>query len=327
MRRLLVILVWVVCANGSAEVVSGGTQRTLSVLPTTDGSGLKLESALQNELATLFRQTDAFNVSLGNQTVPAFSTDEISKVHQALGTEVISFVYVEKERVAVFLFDSARPDKFLVSSQPLTNSPENRLTAPWIDARFRDAFQQLYKSYSAGVFQALPGTEVDAQTQKNDDESRDKKARRLFRELSSISDTLYYWGIGLGMTRLNNSGNSASTVMISGLSGVRMSEKLRLELGVRLFSYLMLDLGLKYQIPLAERYLSLYVTFGSGMVLSGITENRTVGAVVMRTGSMLAGPGISFDVPLVGANIRGEITYYTGAGSVLAATYGVTYSF
>jgi hypothetical protein len=41
---------------------------------------------------------------------------------------------------------------------------------------------------------------------------------------------------------------------------------------------------------------------------------------------MMFGGGIAFDVPLLGATMRGEFAYYTGGGSVLLGTYGLAYS-
>lgn len=311
--------------------VNSAATRSLSILPTTDGSGLGMESALQSELANLYQQTQGFAVAMSSQGLPAFTKEEILRAHQTMGAELLSFVYVEKERLAIFLFDVNFTGKFIVSSQPLTDGPENRLTPSWLNNQLRVGFAQLYRSYASGDFQPLPGEEEDekerAKKQQAADETADKKARRLFRELSSMQDTVAYWGINLGMTRLESNSLSNSTVAVGGLSGVRFWNRFRAELGLSVFSYLIGDLDMKFQIPLAEKYLSLYIGAGAATVLSAITQNKAVGSVVIKNGTLMYGPGFSFDVPLVGAAIRGEVKYYSGVSNILVATYGVTYSF
>lgn len=304
--------------------------RTLSILPTTDGSGLGMETALQSELASLFQQTNGFAVSMSAQGLPAFTKDIILLTHNQLQAEILSFVYVEKDRLAIFVFDIHRPGKFLVVSEPLSPSPENRLTPKWLDNQLRVGFAQMYRAYANADFQPLPGEDEDAKErerkQQEENESRDKKARRLFRELSSMQDSTGYWGLNLGVTRLSAADNSASTVTVGGLTGFRYY-RFRVEGGLSLFSYLTGNLDAKFQIPLAEKYLSLYIGAGLTTVLSAITPNRRVGSVVLATGAFMYGPGFSFDVPLVGATIRGELKYYSGATNLMVATYGVAYSF
>jgi hypothetical protein len=318
-------------ADDTAAAPAPETARPLSVLPATDSSGLGMETSLQNELATLFQQTQSFTVSLANQTLPAFTSDDITRMATSLKTEILSFVYLEKDRLAIFLFDTSKQGKFLVSSEPLNNSPDGRLTTAWIDNQFRVGFAQLFRAYVNGDYQSLPGSEMNDKeaeaARMRDNESRDRKARRLFRELSSLQDTTFYWGLALGVSRIATNGPGSSTVDVSGLGGWRVWDRARLEAGINLFSYLMFNIDAKLQIPLAEKYLSLYVGLGGALVATNVTQNRNFGSVQMSSGSLLGGPAFSFDVPLVGANIRGEIKYYQGSGSVLIATYGVTYSF
>lgn len=135
-----------------------------------------------------------------------------------------------------------------------------------------------------------------------------------------------YVGANIGMARFSARGATASTVSLGGYLGVKLVERLRLEAGADVFSYLMLHGDMRYQLPLGERYVSLSIGIGLNHITSVVTQNRGFNPTFLRTGQLLYGPSLSFDVPLLGASVRGDIRVLFGEATILMGTYGLAYA-
>ena len=303
----------------------------MSVLPSTDTSGLNLAGPLQNALARLYQSTGAFNLQLASYSLPGYAAADVKKLETYLNSPLLSFCYLEKERIAVFLFDANRPDDFIVASQSLVDANgQPVLTNEWIEHQFRAAFAQVITLYKQNQFQPLPGSHVDseqlAQEEAEDARKRAAESRRLFRELAQLEERNYYIGASVGMARFAGEGASTSTVDVGGFAGLKISDSMRLEGGVDVFSYALVHLDMRYHLPINEKYVSAALSLGVGDILTNVTKNLGYEATTLNSGQLLFGPGISFNIPLLGANIRGDLRFYLGGGSVLLGSYGLTYS-
>lgn len=334
MKALLSIVVALTALFYNSQVVAEAaqqqTQRSLSVLATTDTSGLNMAQQLQYGLSALFQQTQYYAVSMVNQGVSGYSESEVAALFQTTGTAVAAFAYLEKERLSLFLFDSTRPKEFVVVAEGLVDpSLGNQVTPQVIEYKLRLSFNNLLTEYYQGKFQPLPGSQssqqVAAAYDPNDPKRRAEEARKLYRELASIQETNSYLGATIGMARYSGKGGSTSAVNFGGFYGSRISERMRAEGGLDIFRYVTAYSALKYHIPFAERYVSLHAGLTVGALIGQITAPRDALDPALKTG-ILFGPTISFDIPLLGAYIRGEMKFQLGSGSLLFASYGISYS-
>jgi hypothetical protein len=305
-------------------------QRTLSVLPSTDTSGLNLAGPLQNALGRLFQQAGGVNVQLSSMPLTGFTTQDVRRLHETLGSDLLSLVYLEKTRIALFLFDKNHPNEFVVATQPMTDGNGNPvLTSNWIEHQFRAAFIQLVTDYSKGKMQSLPGTKVDserlAEEQSDEVKRRIEESRRLFRELASLEDKPFYLGTSIGIARFGGGDGTASTVNLGALAGYKFSPRIRGEAGIDFFNYAMFHLDGKYELVSSQRYLSMSFSLGLARVLSHFSDNALKDTANLSTGAMLFGPGFSMEIPLLGTSIRGDFRLYVGGGSILMGSYGLAY--
>lgn len=326
--------IWIAIALWAAPIWAEAPQqqlKLLAVLPTTDTSGLNLGQQLQYALSALFQQTQYYQVNMGSQGVAGYSEGEVAKAFQETRTSVISFVYLEKERISLFLFDSTRPKEFIVVAEGLVDpSLGNQVTPQVIEYKLKLAFNNMLTQYYQSKFQPLPGSQSSQQVASNidvnDPKRRAEEARKLYRELASIQETNSYLGATIGMARYSGGGGSTSTVNFGGFFGTKTGERLRAEVGLDIFRYLSLYAAGKYHIPFAEKYVSLHAGLTAGALLMEITAPREGIDPYLTAGSLIFGPTVSFDIPLLGAYIRGEMKFLIGGGSVLFASYGISYS-
>jgi hypothetical protein len=303
--------------------------RPIAIFSSTDSSGLNIAGPLQQALGALFEDTKAFKATLVQDSLAGFSEVELEKAFRKYDTEVISFLYLEQQRISVFLFDAYRKGQFIVSTQPVSITSANSVTQAMIETQFRRAFNTMMEQYNIGRFQPLPSTqqaEADAKKEPPKELTREEKARLLFKELAVLQEGPIYVGVNLGMARFAAKNNAASTVNIGGFAGARLSDSFRVELGASIFSYLLLQMDWKYRIPFGEHYLSVYLDGSIGQVAAVVTQNRGFNSANLKTGQFLFGPGLSFEVPLLGASIRGEVRWLFGQANILMGTYGVSYS-
>lgn len=327
---IILSLVFSSYSSFAISITDRGNPRTLTILPATDSTGANLSSPIQYRLARLFQQTRRFYVNVSSFILPGFTTAHLTRAFEGLSSDVISFSYLEPERIAVFLFDVSQPGKFIVSSQRLIQIPGQPLARSEIDGKLVQGFQEVMANYLEKKFQPLPDAAAQGEDT-DDEEARDRiqqseEARRLFRELTPLSESRFYLGANIGMARYSANGSSASTVNLGGFGGSRLFSRLFTEVGVNLFSYAMGYLDLRYKLPIAEKFVSLTTSFGGAYNLGLVSENKGFDPTYLKTGQIFFGPGISFEVPLLGANIRGELKYYMGGAGVLMGTYGVSYA-
>jgi hypothetical protein len=329
-------LFWVAifCIRSFAEAPAQTVQtKTLAVLPTTDTSGYQMGQQVQYSLSSLYQQTQYYQVSMGNAAVTGYTEPEVAKAFQTSQTQIISFAYLEKERISLFLMDSTRPKEFIVVAEGLVDpSLGNQVTPQVVDYKLKLAFNNLLTQFYQLRFQPLPGSQqmttqqMVASYDPNDPKRRAEEARKLYRELASIQETNTYLGATIGMARYSGTAGSASTVNFGGFVGTKAGEKLRAEFGMDIFRYVSLYGAAKYRIPFAEKYLSLHAGATAGALLIELTPARDELDPVLKAGSLVFGPTISFDIPLLGAYIRGEMKFLFGGGSVLFASYGLSYN-
>lgn len=327
-RALILAVAFLVSIQNASAESRSSAARPISIYSSTDSSGLNIAGPLQKALGALFEDTKAFKATLVQDTLPGFSEAELDKAFKKYDTEVISFMYLEQQRLSLFLFDAYRKGQFIVSTQPVNITSANTVTQAMIETQFRRAFNTMMEQYNIGRFQPMPSAQPkEDPTQTVEKElTREDKARALFKELAILQEGPIYIGVNLGMARFAAMGSAASTVNIGGFLGARLAEDLKVEIGASVFSYLMLQMDWKYRVPWKNHYLQLYAEGSVGQVAGVVTQNRGFNSANLKTGQFLFGPGVSFEVPLLGASIRGEIRWYFGQANILVGTYGVSYS-
>jgi hypothetical protein len=325
LRVLLGVSLAIYCSAAKAEQEP---DTSLTVLPTSDTSELGLAEPLQYALGQVLQSTGVLKVQLSGYSLPGFTTNDVTKAFDVLQSDLMSFTYMEKSRLSVFLFAKARPSQFIVAYRMLDDAPGGQLSSEFIETRFREAVNEVLTNYNNGAFQALPGSENQTVAM-DEGEARQKaeEARILFRELASLENKKYYMGANIGMARFSQqtTGQSIanSTVNFGGYGGAKLGDRMAFEAGADVFSYLLLHGDIRYHMPLLEKYVDVSITGGFGHVMAAVTENRNQTSNVSMVGSTVFGPGIAFDVPLLGATVRGDVRYYFGSSSILVGSYGV----
>ncbi len=305
--------------------------RSVTILTGSDTSGYNLGSALQFAIGQLFKTIEGFDVELAAYTLGAFTSEETKKAHTTLKTELIALSYLDRERISVFMFDTLKPGEFIVAVNPLLDPGQSQLTTPILEDKLRKTFNEAFAQYKAGKFQYLPGagSEKGNENYASSDEAdlarrKASEAGHLFRELAALSDTPFYLGANLGMARYADAGTTNSVVDLGAFAGYRVAQRWTVEAGLDIFTYGLLSLDTKYQLPLSGKYVFLDASLGFGMVLFQASDNIGVDFAKL-SGGFLFGPGITVTVPLLGANLRGGLKFYMGAGSILLGSYGFSY--
>ncbi len=321
-RYGLLALAAIGSTNGYSETQTG--MRTLAVMQSTSTAASISATALQAKLAEKFARTRLFEVQTTNQALSGYDPKAIQDGFDKVRADLMAFTYVDNERVALFLFDADRPGKYVATSDPLKGSPTNRLTQEWVELRMGAAFTEMMRQYSLANFEEIPtppsGDTVAAEP------TKEERGRRLFTELSTMQEGSFYLGANLGMARFAAQGASASVVSVGGYGGVKLFPRVRLEAGADVFSYLLLHADVRLQLPIAERYLVVSLGGGANQIAAVVTQNRGFNPTYLQTGQFLFGPSLSFDVPLMGASIRGDIRMLFGSATILLATYGLSYT-
>lgn len=317
----LVQLVTVLCL---AVTASAEQKRTLTVLGTTDTSQLFVGRKMQTLLADRFQKTNLFTVATHASSPSGYSPEALAPLFKETGSDLLSFAYVDRDRAAIFLFDQNRPGKYIATSETLSGSPTNRLTETWLENQFNKAFAELMRQYAVAGFETIPEQQADEEQTK--ELSRDERGKRLFNELAKISDGSAYLGASIGMARFEAQGAKASTVNLGIYGGVKVVRRLRLELGTDIFTYMLLNGDIRFQLPILESYVSISVGGGGSYLLAQITQNRGFNPTYLTPGQFFFGPSLSFDVPLLGATVRGDIKLLLGPATILVSTYGLSYA-
>ncbi len=327
------VLMFFISLNGIASENSGNK---LAILNTTDKTELGLHQSLQEGLAKAAANTNLFQTYIANYSLTGFSETEILNDFKKVASDLMSYVYLENSRLSIFLFDSGHAKEFIVSSQNFSTPEGGSVTSEEIQLAFKTAFQEIISSYVAKEYQYLPGSQQNtnslAEQESFDTQFSVGEVKRLYRELSSLTQKPLYLGANVGMSRFETlSGTStktyASTVNIGALIGYRLLNSLSAELGADMFTHFMLHTELRAQIPIGQKYITLSISAGAARFMTQPTENLGYsGTNKITQGTMVFGPGIGFEIPLLGLNIRAEARYYTGSTSVFLGTYGIVYS-
>ncbi|MBY0372076.1 hypothetical protein K2X33_15440 [bacterium] len=319
MKRVTIFLLGIMSTLALAE-----QKRTLTVLGTTDTSQLFVARKMQTLLADSFQKANLFTVSTHASSPSGYTEEALQPLFKETGAELLSFVYVDRDRAAIFLFDQNRPGKYIATSETLSGSPTNRLTETWMESQFNKAFSELMRQYSVAAFEAVPAQQNEEEQTK--ELSREERGRRLFNELAKIQDGSSYLGASIGMVQFSTQGNSASTVNLGVYGGMKLFHRLRAELGADVFSYLLLNGDLRFQLPILEGYVSLSVGVSGSYMAATVTQNRGFNPTLFQPGSFFFGPSLTLDVPLLGATVRGDIKLLMGPGTLLVGTYGLAYT-
>ena len=280
--------------------------------PAADTSGYNLGSALQFAVGQLFKATDNFEIQLASYSLGAFTAEETKKAHQTLNSELIALAYLDRERLSLFIFDSQNAGQFIVAVTALLDpaAGETQLTTAILEDKLRKTFNEVLVLYNQGKFQYLPGSGGDKVAENGADTEDDLNRRKaaeaghLFRELAALSDKPFYIGANLGMARYADSGASNSVVDLGAFAGYRFNPRWTAEMSLDIFTYALLSVDTKYQLPLTGKYVFLDVSLGIGKILFQASNNKGFRDVGLP-GGFLFGPGITLTVPLLGANLRG----------------------
>ncbi len=307
-------------------------RRSVIILPSTDSSGLNLAVPLQYALAQLFQQAENFDVQISTYVLPGYTTDDVKSARDYLKSDLMSFLYFEKERLSVFLFDNKEPNSFIVITEPLTGAPGGRLDNTFIETKFRAAFNKVLEDHTNRKFQPLPssgGTSERSEVATAEGTEADRKVNRsrmLFRELASIQDRPIYLGGSIGMARASAESVSSSTVHFGGHLGYHIGRRYDVEFGFDFFNHSMVRGDFRYHFSLPQRFMIVSAGLSVGKILSRVTRSLSGSSPTFEAGQMIFGPTASFNIPLLGTSIRGELRCYLGGGSIITGTYGISYS-
>lgn len=318
-------------ASAPQPTTPGATPpKLMVVLPTSDTSGLNLGNSLQYALVSLSQQDPRFKVQMGSYALSSFNAQEIANAHQVLSSQVLSLCYLERDRVTLYLFDVSRPKELILSSQALNDQAAGQpLNASYVEYKFRNAYNQLMAAYSQELFQPLPANETPSAVSSEEPEDvgrRAEEARRLYLELAAMEEKRYYVGANIGMARFAGAVGSSSNISFGGFGGMSVSSRTRLELGIDLFSYAMIHAEARYSLPLSHRLVTLQASLGLAKIVGSGFGNTQFDTTQLNPGGILLGPGLSFNIPLLGTSLRGDLRFYLGSGSVFMGSYGVSYS-
>lgn len=308
----------------------------LAILSTTDKTEMGLQKNLQEGLARAAANSNLFQTYVADYSLKGFSETEILNDFKKVGSDLMSYVYLENNRISIFLFDATHPKEYIVSSQNFPTPEGGVVSGEEIQYAFKTAFQEVISSYVSKEYQYLPGAKQEssylAEQESFDTQFSVAEVKRLYREMASISQKPFYVGANVGMSRFETlSGTTtktyASTVNIGALLGYRPFKPFSLELGADMFTHFLVHSEVRAQIPLGQKFVAISLSAGAARFMTQPTENLGyAGTNTIQQGTMVYGPGIGFELPLLGLNIRAEGRFYTGTTSVFLGTYGIVYS-
>lgn len=325
---IITLALWAGLAGTEARAQDRVEPVKIAVLPSTDSSTYNLGTSLQQALLKLYRKNGTYQPTLSAEPLEGFTPAEISRAMLDQNVSSLTFVLLEQERVSVFLFDKNHPSQFIVSSKNLTEGS--------VETNFRAAFEETILFHKNERYQELPGAKSDKLTSSfkfsKPDPRIAEESRLLFRELSAQTDSSVYVGAQLGMSRFGNQGTSSSTVTFGLTGGYQIAPRISVEGGLSASTYLMGSIGGRYALPFKEEFVKFSIGLDVASVLASITQNTgygspnlTYNSPPLNRGAFFVGPGIFFDIPLLGATLRGDLRFYAGSGTVIVGTYGLVY--
>lgn len=335
--QLICLCVLSLVCFDSLLIADESSENKLAILNTMDKTELGLGQSLQEALGRAAANTNLFQTYYANYTLTGFGQDEIEADFKKVGSDLMTYIYFEDTRLSIFFFDARHPKEFIVSSQKFVTPEGANVTTEEVQLAFRTAFQEVISSYVAKEYQALPGSQIEkksvAELENYDTQFVAADVKKLYREFASISEKPFYAGASVGMSRFETLSNTisgktyASTVNIGAVLGYRFMSPLSVELGADFFTHFLLHTDLRSQIPLGQKYVKLSLSLGAARFMSQPTDNLGyTGVNPIPQGTIVYGPGIGFEIPLLGLNIRAEGRYYLGSTTVFLGSYGIVYS-
>lgn len=332
---LILLILFLFPIHARAEGQARQRPPRLAVLPTTDQTGWGLSDALQYSLGKLCVSTNLFEVGSSNYVLTGFSRKELKQAFQSNRAPFLIFTYIDKTRVSVFMFNAYYEGQFIASNKSLENPPNGKISSDFVEKQFKAAFEETIATFLKNTYQKLPEVEGDDKSDLVNDsvvkqisKADADKMKYLFNEVSQIEDKPFYVSANIGMARYTGTANAASTVNFGVSLGGRLGRRFSVAAGADFFSYIFAHGDGYYKLPLAEKFISFSVIGTLGSVMASFTENKGYGSqnTTLKTGSFLFGPGLSIDIPLLGATLRGELRYYMGSSTILVGTYGLLIS-
>lgn len=313
--------------------------RSIVIAPTVKSAEFGLEPQVEENLPVqvqltlteLFNQSNVFMAQATSLNIEEWEGDSVMAYLEETNSELIAQVFVDQVRIYIIMSDVNTPDQFYLGDQALTlPAGYLQMTAEVLGFHLKTAFDKLIQNYAKGEMKYLPGAIASASLEKFEREEELRKSAqitsKLFRELATIQESPFYMGGSIGMARFAANNNAASTVNFGLFVGHEVTPKVSGELGVDLFSYVLAHLDGYYHLPIAERYLSVNAGFGLGYIVGNLTENLGFSTANFSGGQLLAGPGIYFVIPMLGAKLRGDMRFFLGNGAILVGTYGLEYA-
>jgi hypothetical protein len=154
----------------TSPITRTATARTLVIAACSDTTGLNIAPHLQNALAGLYKDTGNFKTSSTKDALTGFEADKVSAFLIKNGAELTSFVFLEKQRISILLFDKDQPGKFIASSEMVNADPKLKVNQADLENQFRVAFRRVIEHYDTQDFQSVQLT-VNQQT-KTENESK-----------------------------------------------------------------------------------------------------------------------------------------------------------
>lgn len=139
----------------SAPVTKTAVARKLVVAACSDTTGLNIAKELQTSLSGLFKDTGAFVPSITKDSIPGYEKEKILPFLKRHDASLASFVFLEKQRISIFLFDESQPDKYIASSEPVNADPRQKVNQADLENQYRAAFKKLVEHYDTGDFQTV----------------------------------------------------------------------------------------------------------------------------------------------------------------------------
>lgn len=325
MFRRTLFLALVCCATAlPPQAAAESAAREIAVLDTTDSSSRDIGESIARSLQSKLQSSGLFSARRVQGTLDNYSTEALAGMFQKAGTDLLAFAYVDRDRVALFLFDINRPGRYIATSETFSGAPSGRLTDEWIDRQLSKAFVEMIKQYGVANFDLIPSTAGPTESAKQPSVSREAKNRMLFQELSKVQDGRVYLSANVGMARFSAMGSSASTVTVGGLVGIKLS-RFRFEAGMDIFSYLLMHGNLRLQLPVGRSYLTWSIGASVSYIVAAVTQNRGFNPTFIQPG-IIAGPALTLEIPLLGAGVRGDFKLLFGSSTIFVGTYGLSYA-
>ena len=321
-------LILIFFGSSALVLASSASNENTAVLPSIDQSQLNFAAPLQKGLVRLLNDSRKFKGYLSNRSLASFKPEVIQSILDGEQVNSISFALLEPTRISVFFFHRNRPKEFIAQSELFSQPKE-------LEEKFKIVVQNVLNAVEQEQYSFLPGQkdgDVNAKHSVYKSPKLESETRQLFREFSSISDSPFSLGTQIGMARFSAGTASTSTVIFGLSAGYQLDPNFSLEVGGSVSSYVLGNAGIRYSIPVAEKVVRFSLGLDVATVMANLTRNNTDNtyfnsyfAPEIKSGTVLLGPGFFFDIPLLGATMRGDLRFYSGSTSIFIGTYGFVF--